>query len=243
MLGLGNSISLSSALSAAPGVGEIEPAKLKVWLKRGTGQTTSGGKLTNWADSSGNSNFFSQSTASNRPSISGDEVTFDGTINSFLFLGSSFGVSQLNLSAFTFMFVLNPNESVTLDDEFIFGVTGRDGAVIYKDEDTSRVSINKNDSQTVIDGSINFPTGDNDFLLTVTRAGNGNIAIRINGSESGTGTSNISNLFDLITIGMPVGGSDTGFNGQINEVVVYDIELGGSDLTNAENDVMNRSGI
>ena len=42
---------------------------------------------------------------------------------------------------------------------------------------------------------------------------------------------------------MPIGGSDTGFNGQINEIVVYDTDLTGSDLTNAENDVMNRSNI
>jgi len=241
MLGLGNSITGGTAL-ADPVIGEIDPTRLKIWLKRGTGQTISGGKLTNWADSSGNSNFFSQSQDANRPLISGDEVTFDGTINSFLFLSASFG-TQISFSAFTFMFVLNPNESATLDDEFIFGVTGRDGVVIYKDRDISRVSINKNDSQTVIDGSIDFPTGDNDFLLTVTRAGNGDIAIRINGSGSGTGTSNISNQFDLTNIGMPIGGSDTGFNGQINEIVVYDTDLTGSDLTNAENDVMNRSNI
>lgn len=238
MLGLGNSISLSSAPSAAPVVGEIAPSNLKVWLKRGTGQTSAGGKLSSWADSSGNSNSFVQSNSSFQPAISGDEVTFAANA---LLSYSSFP-SVLSFGAFTFMHILNPNESVTLDDEFVFGVASDDGLLIYKDENNSRIQISKNNSDTVINLSSSFPVGDNDFLLTTTRDSSGNIAVRINGTQLGTGTDTISNLFDLGLIGFPPSGG-TQFDGQINEVVVYNTDLTGSDLTNAENDVMNRSGI
>ena len=240
MLGLGNSISLSSAPSAAPVVGEIAPDNLKIWLKRGTGQTSSGGKLSNWADSSGNSNSFFQSTESLKPSISGDEVDFNNT-STFLVINLAQGTQSFG--AFTFMHILNPNESVTLDDEFVFGVGSQDGLVIYKDENNSRIAINKNNSSTIINLSSSFPVGDNDFLLTTTRDSSGNIAVRINGTQVGTGTDTISNLFNLFAIGLPTSGSDTSYGGQINEVVVYNTNLTGSDLTNAENDVMNRSGI
>ena len=239
MLGLGNSLTLSSALLATPVVGEIAPSNLKVWLKKGTGQTSAGGKLSSWADSSGNSNSFAQSNSSFQPAISGDEVTFADP--AFL-LYSSFP-SFLSFGAFTFMHILNPNESVTLDDEFIFGIAEDDGLKIYKDENNSRIEISKNDSDTVINLSSSFPVGDNDFLLTTTRDSSGNIAVRINGTQLGTATSDVNDLFDLAIIGLPVSGTGTQFDGQINEVVVYNTDLTGSDLTNAENDIMNRSGI
>jgi hypothetical protein len=239
-LGLGNSIGLSSVLSAAPVVGEIAPANLKIWLKRGTGQTSSGGKISNWADSSGNNNFFFQTTETFKPSISGDEVDFNDTDN-FFFI--NLGSGTQSFGAFTFMFILNPNESVTLDDEFICGAGAPDSLTIYKDENNSRIAINKNNNSTSINLSSSFPVGDNDFLLTVTRASNGNIAVRINGTQLGTGSSSVSNLFDVLSIGLPTSGSDTSFSGQINEVVMYNVELTAGDLTNAENDIMKRSGI
>jgi len=81
-------------------------------------------------------------------------------------------------------------------------------------------------------------------LLTVTRDTSANLIFRINGSQAGTATGNISDEFDVFSIGSNVGsGDDKTYDGQINEVVMYDIQLTGSDLTNAENDVMNRSGI
>lgn len=238
MLGLGNSLTLSSAPSAAPVIGEIAPSNLKVWLKRGTGQTSAGGKLSNWADSSGNSNSFDQSNGSFQPAISGDEVTF--AADAILFY-SSFP-SALSFGAFTFMHILNPNESVTLDDEFIFGVAADDGLKIYKDENNSRIEIQKNASSTVINLSSSFPVGDNDFLLTITRDSSGNIAVRINGTQLGTATSDVNDLFDLSFMGLS-SANGTQFDGQINEVVTYNTNLTGSDLTNAENDIMNRSGI
>tara|TARA_R100001510_G_C7625644_1_gene185583 strand:+ start:438 stop:1157 length:720 start_codon:yes stop_codon:yes gene_type:complete len=238
MLGLGNSLTLSSVLPATPVVGEIAPSNLKVWLKRGTGQTSAGGKLSNWADSSSNSNSFAQSSGSLQPAISGDEVTF---ATNALLLISSFP-SALSFGAFTFMHILNPNESVTLDDEFIFGAAADDGLKIYKDENNSRIEIEKNGSSTVINLSSSFPVGDNDFLLTITRDSSGNIAVRINGTQLGTATSDVNDLFDLIFLGVS-SANGTQFDGQINEVVTYNTNLTGSDLTNAENDIMNRSGI
>ena len=47
----------------------------------------------------------------------------------------------------------------------------------------------------------------------------------------------------MLSIGLPTSGSDTSFSGQINEVVMYNVELTAGDLTNAENDIMKRSGI
>ena len=81
-------------------------------------------------------------------------------------------------------------------------------------------------------------------MLTVTRDTSGGLIFRVNGAQAGTSTSNISDEFDVFSIGSNIGSADDKtYDGQINEVVMYDVELTGSDLTNAENDVMNRSGI
>tara|TARA_R100001510_G_scaffold30586_1_gene27268 strand:- start:357 stop:1088 length:732 start_codon:yes stop_codon:yes gene_type:complete len=242
MLGLGNSIPLSSVILQAPVIGEIAPLRLKIWLKRGEGQTTSSGALTAWASTSPAAANFAQARAANQPSISGDEVTFSSSSTSSMSITSS-GLGAF--TQFTLMVVLNPNESATLSDEYIIGGSSTDMLQVYTAGGASKIRLTMNGTASNMVGSSGLATGDNDTLLTVQRAPTtGDLTMRINGVEVATGTSNISDELDVFAIGSNIGsaGSDH-YDGQINEIVMYDLNLTGNNLTNAENDVMNRSNI
>jgi hypothetical protein len=239
MLGLGNSIT-GGAVIPTPVIGEIAPNRLIIWLKRGEGQTTSSGSLTAWASTSPASVNWAQGRAANQPSISGDEVTFSSSSTDNLAISTG----TETFSQFTLMVVINPDESASPSDEYIIGGSDDDMLQIYVGGGVDKLRITMNAADTSLSLSSGLTTGDNDLLLTVTRDTSGNLAVRLNGVEIGTGTSNISDEFDVFSIGSNVGsGEDETYDGQINEVVMYDVQLTGSDLTNAERDIMNRSGI
>ena len=240
MLGLGNSITGGAAL-ADPVIGEIAPNRLIIWLKRGEGQTTSSGALTAWASTSPASVNWAQGRAANQPSISGDEVTFSSSSTDNLAIGG--GISAF--TQFTLMVVLNPNESATLSDEYIIGGSEDDMLQVYTAGGASKIRLTMNGTASNMVGSSGLATGDNDTLLTVQREPTtGNLTMRINGVEVATGTSDINDDFDVFAIGSNIGSADSDhYDGQINEIVMYDLKLTGSNLTNAENDVMNRSNI
>jgi hypothetical protein len=239
MLGLGNSITGGAAL-ADPVIGEIAPNRLKIWLKRGTGQTTSSGALSAWLSTSPADHNFNQTRASYQPAISGDEVTFNSSDPSHLVTS----VGTDTFTQFTLMVVLNPDESATLSDEFIIGGSDDDMVQIYTQGAATKMRLTANNVVSNLSLSSAYPTGDTDFLLTLTRDTSGNLSARFNGVEVDTGTSDINDEFDVFSIGANFSSADDKtYDGQINEVVMYDLQLTGSDLTNAENDVMNRSNI
>ena len=76
MLGLGNSISLSSAVS---GFSPDSISDLEMWLKYETSITTDSGSVTAWADQTGNEHGLVQNLESERPALVGSVVRFDGT--------------------------------------------------------------------------------------------------------------------------------------------------------------------
>ena len=225
----------------APVIGEIAPLRLKIWLKRGEGQTTSSGALTAWASTSPASSNFSQARTANQPSISGDEVTFSSSSTDNMNVTSG----AQTFTQFTLMVVLNPNESATLSDEYIIGGSDNDMLQVYTAGGASKIRLTMNGTASNMVGSSGLATGDNDTLLTVQRAaGTGDLTMRINGVEVATGTSDINDEFDVFAIGSNIGSADSDhYDGQINEIVMYDLKLIGDNLTNAENDVMKRSSI
>ena len=142
------------------------------------------------------------------------------------------------------MVVINPDESASPSNEYIIGGSDDDMLQIYMTGDATKTSLTMNGTASTVGLSSGIRTGDNDVLLTVTRDTSGGIIFRMDGDQVGTGTSNISDEFDVFAIGSNVGSADDKtYDGQINEVVMYDVQLTGSDLANAERDIMNRSGI
>ena len=239
-MGIGLGQSLSQKTLQIPVVGEIAPSNLKIWLKRGESTIPSSGSLEAWSSTSPADNNFTQTRGAQRPSISGGEVTFSSGPASNL----STSVGTDTFTQFTLMVVINPDESASPSDEYIIGGSNDDMLQIYMTGGGDKVTMTMNGVASAMTLSSALPTGDNDLLLTVTRDTSGNLAVRVDGVELATGTSNISDEFDVFSIGSNVGsGEDETYDGQINEVVMYDVQLTGSDLTNAERDIMNRSGI
>ena len=211
-------------------------ARLDVWLKRNTGITQAGTALSAWADQSGNNNDATQSTGTDQPTVSASgRVTFDG-VREVLNLDT-----QLTLSVFTVIIAMNPDETVTLENESPLGKGGNDIIKLYRGQDNERIALKANGVQSEINPmSEPFPTSQ--FLLTCQRDAAGLFTVRFNGTQVGAASSVITNLYDINQIGS---GSiaNAQFSGDLNEIAIFSAAISLSDLQKAEADIINRNNI
>ena len=249
MLGLGSSIT-SFNVSAEPPFDLASNSDLTIWLKFDTGITDSGGVVSQWDDSSGNSNHATQTTAGNRPTTSGGKVTFDGTDDQLDF-------ATRNDNAFTAIFAIDLNESGTLNNEVLLGNSSAGWAIkLYRatgpDDVGLRVNANTAEAGSAnahVDKQLstgNLPSGK--FLFTTTYENtSGGVTFRVDGVAAASGTFGGStfNPFRVEQICFGVGGSGTAaaLNADIYEFAYYTSVLSGTDLTDAENAIMARVGI
>tara|TARA_R110000765_G_scaffold144801_6_gene246885 strand:- start:1239 stop:1937 length:699 start_codon:yes stop_codon:yes gene_type:complete len=210
--------------------------RLDVWLKRNTGIAQAGGKLSAWTDQSGNSNNAIQPTSGNQPSVSANgTVTFDG-VDDLLGLET-----QLNLGVFTICIAMNPDETVTLENESPLGKGGNDVIKLYRGQDDERIALKANGVQSEINPmSQAFPTAQ--FLLTCQRDAAGLFTVRFNGTQVGGVASAVTNLYDITQIGSG-GIANSQFSGDLNEIAIFSTVLSLSDLQKAEADIINRNNI
>lgn len=209
---------------------------LQIWLRKASFITFDQHGVSKWEDISGNSNDATQSTNGKKPQYqSGNEVIFDGTNDIMSF------DTQINLGAFTVVLVINPDESESLSNEAPIGKGGNDQIKMYRGGANNRIALKANGVQYDINPmSASFPTSQ--FLLTCIRETGGRFKVRINKSEVGAVVTDVANLFDITQIGSG-DVNTTEFNGSINEVAVWNVELTGTNLSNAENNISDRNGI
>ncbi len=208
---------------------------LQLWLRRQSFITHDTDGISKWEDISGNNNDATQSTDDNKPNIgSGSTVYFNG--NDTLNLGT-----QLNLGAFTVIIAIDPDESQSLSNEAPLGKGGNDQIKMYRGGANNRIALKASGVQSDINPmSASFPTSQ--FLLTCIRETGGRFKVRINKREEGAVVTDVANLFDVTQIGSGAINT-TEFNGSINEVAVWNVELTGTNLSNAENNISDRNGI
>lgn len=233
MFGLKNSLGLKPNASGVFQCTDI--AGLQLWLRRQSFITHDTDGISKWEDISGNNNDVTQSSTANKPRFSGSgSVDFDG--NDTLDLGT-----QLNLGAFTIIMAIDPDETESLSNEAPLGKGGNDQIKMYRGGANNRIALKANGVQSDINPmSTTFPTSQ--FLLTCIREAGGRFKVRINKSEVGAVVTDVTDLFDITQIGSGAVNT-TEFNGSINEIAVWNVELTGTNLTNAENNISDRNGI
>ena len=155
--------------------------------------------------------------------------------------GNNNDATQLTLSVFTVIIAMNPDETVTLENESPLGKGGNDIIKLYRGQDNERIALKANGVQSEINPmSEPFPTSQ--FLLTCQRDAAGLFTVRFNGTQVGGASSVITNLYDINQIGS---GSiaNAQFSGDLNEIAIFSSALSLSDLQKAEADIINRNNI
>lgn len=230
MLGLGNSITSFETAS----INLLDITGLQVWLKNNTSITFDGTGVSQWQDQTSNNNHALQSRDDNKPAYSSGKVVFDGSNDTMTL------TTQINLGAFTIFIAMNPDEAGTLANDAPLGRAGNDVIKMYRASDDERIGIKANGVASEITMSSAFPT--TQFLLTCIRNAAGLFIVRINGTQVGSVSTDVTNLFDVTQIGSG-DISNTQFSGNLNEFAIFNVELTGSNLTEAEADIKTRNGI
>ena len=230
---LANALKLQTKVSA--GINLLDIAGLQVWLKNDTDITFNASGVSLWEDQTSNGNDAYQSRDTNKPAYNAGKVVFDGVNDTML-------ISEINLGAFTIILVCDLDETGTLANDGALGRAGNDVLKLYRGSDDERIGLRANGVNYEINPmSIAYPT--TKFLLTCTRnASSGLWTTRINGSAVGSVATTITDLFDVTQIGSG-DIANTQYSGDLNEVAIWNVELTGSDLTNAEADITSRNGI
>ncbi len=231
---LANALKLQTKVSA--GINLLDIAGLQVWLKNDTDVNKTEAGVFLWQDQTSNGNDAYQSRDTDKPSYTaGGKITFDGVNDTML-------ISEINLGAFTIILVCDLDEAGTLSNDGALGRAANDVLKLYRGSDDERIGLRANGVNYEINPmSIAYPS--TKFLLTCTRnASSGLWTTRINGSAVGSVATTITDLFDVTQIGSGSIAS-TQYSGDLNEVAIWNVELTGSDLTNAEADITSRNGI
>lgn len=238
MLGLGNSITSSPAISQPFSIGDI--SGLQLWLKYNTDITTVSGAVSQWNDQSGNDRHASQATASRRPAFSSGDVDFDGT-DDRLELDSN-----LSFGVVSFFAVIDPQQA-TPTTESVVGSSSVNYIRVHQGGDVDRVTFRVTSGNISDQTNLTEDLPTDKFLLTVIRQSGttDNVIVRVNGSvvtHTANDDSDSSDNFTIKTIATSGGGLNP-FDGLINEIAAYNVEVSGGDLTNVENDIMTRNSI
>tara|TARA_R100000908_G_scaffold13481_1_gene4867 strand:- start:673 stop:1371 length:699 start_codon:yes stop_codon:yes gene_type:complete len=226
MLGLGNSITSGVASS------EWTPANISSlihWYKYNTGITLDGeNDVTVWADQKGSNNLTSVGDPSTQ------SPTFDSTKNAVHFNATgdilTFG-TNLDLGTFS---IYVRCEMEDFDGDFLFEETAADFWKIH-DASTIRVKINNGARHDISSGVTLEP--DTKFSIGLERedtasSDDDRLAVYVDGSgltwDSGDGTQNISEQFELKKVGQPATGV------RFYEIILCNDALSASDRANLQ---------
>lgn len=237
MLGLGLGLHKDPSLEAFD-IGSI--SGLQLWLKYNTDITTDAGAVSQWNDQSGNDRHAKQTTASRRPALSSGDIDFDG-VDDRLELDSN-----LSFGVVSFFAVIDPQQA-TPTTESVVGSSSVNYIRVHQGGDVDRVTFRVTTTNISDQTNLTEDLPTDKFLLTVIRQSGttDNVIVRLNGSvvtHTANDNSDSSDNFTIKTIGTSGGGLNP-FDGLINEIVAYNVEVSGSDLTNVENDIMTRNSI
>jgi len=164
---------------------------------------------------------------------------YDTSTGSLLFRDTDDSILQtsnleLNLGQFTIFAVVDVVESGAAN-EMLIGRLGNDELRLYRGSFADSIRLRADGVNYDFSLTDDLPTGV--FLLTLTRASNGLVEIRVNKTLSASGATDIAKLFDFTRVGN--GASDL----NIYEIAIFDTKINADDITAIENDMTNRIGI
>lgn len=241
MLGLGNSIISGVALEDAFSLDQI--SGLQVWYKFDTNITLNGSNVSEWGDNSSNGNNLRQATASRQPAYNSGNIHFDET-DDRMEMGTE--LTLTTASGFTILAVIS-TDSTSVANQTLFSGGGVNGKNFFRYDSTLwRFRPESGSaSQATITHAL---TNEEKFLLTVIgseSSGTLNFAVRDNGAAIGNANCPVAAGSDTFKLDRIADHNTTNqlWDGKISEFVVYNTNLTGDDLTNAENDLTTRHSI
>ncbi len=201
----------------------ISSTNLKLWLASDSGVDTSGGKVSEWFDKSGNSNNATQSTSADEPSYQASVInskpalSFDGT-STYLALPSAASLGLQN-SDYE-MFIVAKSSSSSL--QFVEGGTA--GNYELQLNGSSGARFIPAGSNYLDEGNSNDYTNGLAHIFELKASSSEGI-IRVDGSAGGYVLSNTqSSDAGNLVIGRRGDGSYF-FNGDIAEIIIYNANL------------------
>jgi hypothetical protein len=231
-----------SAMAQLPVAGSV------LWLKADAGVTLSAGKVSNWADQSGNGNDVSQAVVANQPVVNTnlnfgiETIYFDG--NDFLNNITNNAVTSGNGRT---VFVVQRNVCGATEQPFI---TFRRGGVVnaYQNINFGSIYHSLLSGGTVLNwvGMENFPYQSNKLdIASYIKHPTNVLAFRYNKENKGVAPNPFSTAipYETGTTGFTVGGNELSglrLNGCIAELIVYDSELSLAQVTLIEDYLQNK---
>ncbi|MGN6415983.1 MAG: LamG-like jellyroll fold domain-containing protein [Pseudobacter sp.] len=213
---------------------------VQFWLRADDG-TSSGAS---WNDFSGNDNNALQATAASQPLFVNNSVNFNPSfkldgVNDFMDFSTNAGISGAN--QFTIVSVVKRNSISTADA--ILGqqsvATGSMASLFTPANKYGYTITNVN----TLSSTGTYATAKVPMLNATTRAAANAFAIYTNGSADGSGTFPTFTALTLnLRLGQRAGGTDQ-FDGDINEVVVYNRALSATELQQANSYLALKYGI
>ena len=242
MLGLGLGVNIDPSAGESFSLDQI--SGLQAWYKFDTNITLNGSNVSEWGDSSGNSNDLTQTTASKQPAYNSGNIHFDETDDLMVM------DTELTLTAssgFTILAVIS-TDSAAVTNQTLFSGSGDGNGKNFFRYDTTLWRFRPSSgsgSQATINHAL---TNGEKFLLTVIgsdASGTLNFAVRDNGVAIGNATCLAAAGSDTFKLDRIADHNETNqlWDGKISEFVVYNTNLTGDDLTNAENDLTTRHSI
>ena len=232
MLGLGASLTGGAALSS-----EFLPTDvggIQLWLRNNVGLT--GDPVSQWDDSSGNSNHASQSSESNRAALSGGGLDFEESEGDHYDLASSISISaDTGIACFI---VLDIESYDSTQNCFLSSSSSK----FMEFQNNDRIRLNYTNDVTTIyfDVANHFTVAGGKMLVTIVRNDSGLHKVYKDGSLLAIDTSSTNAAGAGLT--NPTAGeisvlghrqkatADRQFDGKIYEVIFYNQEVSDSNI-------------
>lgn len=200
---------------------------VQLWLRADDNVST----VDTWLDYSGNDNHATQATAANQPVAIPNSVNynpafdFDGT-NDYMDFATNGSISGTNL--FTVASVSVRGTTAT-HDAVLSGQGNIANNFLYYHTNAGRLGIAPTGS-TTISSTNAYVTANIPYISAVTRATGNLFSLYTNGGADGTGTQAMNFLSNNLRLGNRDVTADLAFDGNMNEVVVYNRTLSTGEL-------------
>ena len=211
MLALKQALSLGKTFDEGIGWSPLDEASLEAWYQKGVGITLNGSAVSDWADSSTNTNTMRQTTEANQPEYSGGVLTFEATATSFLVSATDITLAD----AFTIGVRLN----ITSAGGVILGDNTEDGELI-KVFSSTKISV-RIDNQTRVDIQLDSGSllGTEAYMVLSRQAPSDEIFLYWNGTKQAD-TEIMSGTANIDAIGVRKEELNP-FDGTIREIQIY----------------------
>ena len=232
MLGLGNSIAHSGALS---GFSLDQISGLQLWLKNGEGVTAA-----QWNDSSGNSNHVAQSSASLRGAVEDGGIDFNQGSNHYDF------TSTITTATFTVFVAMEPDVGSSMS--FLGGSDGDDFMRINQSPSNEFRSKRDGAFDLNVSHSTDFSFEGNGgverFIVMFRQEVDNTVTIGVNNDFDNFALANSTGeAMDFNLLGCQQNNGANAFDGTIYEVAIYNDVLKDAQATSIIGNMASRVGI